>query len=150
MTIPEKIKQRSFKNVYHKLSLILNVSNSRLQDYLKKYLSPEGLTIQQYNILRILRGSRPLGLSTQQIRDRMFDRMSDTSRIVDRLVLKQLVTKDTNKEDHRLVDVRITPLGMDILHRLDGLDDSMIGFWSKLTTEEAETISRLLDKAYTN
>lgn len=148
MTIPEKIQQRNFKSAYHKLSLILTVSNNKLREYLKNYVSAEDLTIQQYNILRILRGSMPDGLSTMQIRERMYDNMSDTSRIVSRLVVKKLVAKKVDKNDNRLVDVRITQKGLNILEKLDGLDDSMTGFWENLTEAEAETISQLLDKAY--
>ena len=82
-------------------------------------MSAEDITLQQYNILRILRGSYPTPLSTQQIRDRMLDKMSDTSRIVDRLIVKGLVQKNISKSDKRLVDVIITEDGRNFLGKMD-------------------------------
>ncbi|GAB3013929.1 MarR family transcriptional regulator [Niabella terrae] len=148
MIIPETIKEHKFKNAYSKLSFILTISNNRLRDYLQNYLSQEDLTIQQYNLLRILRGNFPEALSTNQIQERMFDKKSDTSRLVDRLIDKKLVLKKKNRYDNRLVDVRISAKGLRILEKLDGLDESMARFWGHITKKEAETISRLLDKAY--
>ena len=92
---------------------------------IKNFLSQEDITHQQYNILRILRGSHPKPLSTLQIRERMLDKMSDTSRIVDRLVLKELVEKRICLKDKRLVDVTITEKGLDLLKRLDGAAEEM-------------------------
>ncbi|HEY0039943.1 MAG TPA: MarR family transcriptional regulator, partial [Flavisolibacter sp.] len=82
---------------------------------IKDFVAKEDITHQQYNILRILRGAHPKPLSTLQIRERMLDKMSDTSRIVDRLVLKDLVEKRTCSKDKRLVDVTITEKGQALL-----------------------------------
>ncbi|MCF3110608.1 MarR family transcriptional regulator [Niabella sp. CC-SYL272] len=148
MSIEEKISQRQFKNSYHKLALNLIYTSSSLQYFLKAGFKKEGLTVQQYNILRILRGSFPKPLSTLQIRERMIDKMSDTSRIVDRLVLKGLVTKCTNHIDNRLVDVVITPEGLDKLALLDETEDRIATFFHNVSTEEAEQISAMLDKLH--
>jgi MarR family 2-MHQ and catechol resistance regulon transcriptional repressor len=98
------------------------------------------------NILRILRGSDPKPLSTLTIRDRMLDKMSDTSRIVDRLVLKGYVEKRVCASDKRLVDVIITREGKKILHRIDAKDAAMTGIMSNLKDEELKKLSQLLDK----
>jgi DNA-binding MarR family transcriptional regulator len=109
-------------------------------------LEEEDITPQQFNILRILRGSNPKPLSTLQIRERMLDKMSDTSRIVDRLIAKGLVRKNTCKADRRLVDVAITEKGLKMLERLDRKQDDMDGILSNLTEKEANQLSDLLDK----
>src|SRR5689334_24548849 len=92
---------------------------------IKNFLSKDDITHQQFNILRILRGSHPEPLSTLQIRERMLDKMSDTSRIVDRLVAKGLVKKAICKDDRRLVDIMITEKGKKLLERLDLRQDEM-------------------------
>jgi len=103
------------------------------------------ITAQQFNILRILRGAgQPL--STLQIRQRMLDRMSDTSRIVDRLVKKGLVKKSTCKLDRRLVDVIITDKGKKLLEKIDQYSDQMDAIMKNLTEQEAQTLNELLDK----
>ena len=113
---------------------------------IKNFLSQEDITHQQYNILRILRGSHPKPLSTLQIRERMLDKMSDTSRIVDRLVLKELVEKRICLKDKRLVDVTITEKGLDLLTRLDGAAAEMDAVMDSLTEKEAEELNSLLDR----
>jgi len=121
-------------------------TTSQLESYLKEIFKKEEITLQQYNILRILRGSRPNPLSTMQIRDRMMDKMSDTSRIVDRLLLKKLVTKKATAGDKRLVDVRITKKGLLLLQKLDTIEDNVSVFLANLSEAEANHISDLLDK----
>lgn len=117
---------------------------------IKDFLSREDVTHQQYNILRILRGSHPKPLSTLQIRERMLDKMSDTSRIVDRLVLKELVAKRVCAADKRLVDVTITDKGQALLKRLDEAGHEMDAIVQNLSEEEAEHLSALLDKLRQN
>lgn len=146
MPIEESIKQRQFKHAYHKLALNLMYTNSLLKTYLKDIFKEQDITPQQYNILRILRGSRPHPLSTMQIRERMMDRMSDTSRIVDRLIIKKLVSKKVSAGDNRLVDVTITDKGMQLLQNLDGIEDELTYFLGNLSEAEAEQLSDLLDK----
>lgn len=113
---------------------------------IKDFVAKEDITHQQYNILRILRGSFPKPLSTLQIRERMLDKMSDTSRIVDRLVVKGLVKKTTCPTDKRLVDVLITEKGQVLLSNLDAEFDYVKQIMGYLTQEEAEQLSGLMDK----
>lgn len=111
----------------------------------RRFFEKADLTPQQFNILRILRGAgKPL--STLQIRQRMLDKMSDTSRIVDRLVKKDLVEKVICKTDRRLVDVTISEKGLQLLQMLDNLDEEMDLQLNGLTSEEAKTLNHLLDK----
>lgn len=150
MTIEEGIKQKQFKHSYHKLAVNLMYTTSLLESHLKSLFKKEEITMQQYNILRILRGSRPRPLSTMQIRERMMDKMSDTSRIVDRLLIKKLVTKKISNDDNRLVDVRITDKGMLLLAKLDNVEDSIAAFMKNLSEDDAELISNFLDRIHQN
>ncbi len=145
MSIDKDIKQRSFKSEYQKAIVNLIFTYNWTIEQIKKVLEEGGLTMQQFNILRILRGSET-PLSTLQIRERMLDKMSDTSRIVDRLVLKELVRKTACKADKRLVDVTITPKGLSILEKLDGHEDEMENIIKSLSEAEAKTFNKLLDK----
>lgn len=82
-------------------------------------LEPYGVTLQQYNVLRILRGARPDGLCTLTIVDRMLERTPGITRLIDRLETKQLVVRVRSDEDRRQVWCRITPEGLRLLARLD-------------------------------
>ena len=105
MGIQDDIKQRSFTSSRQKALINVLYTYGWTIEQIKNMLAPADVTHQQYNILRILRGAAPEPLSTAQIRDRMLDKMSDTSRIVDRLILKGLVKKCISAKDKRLVDV---------------------------------------------
>jgi DNA-binding MarR family transcriptional regulator len=113
---------------------------------IKIILAEEDITHQQFNILRILRGSFPTPLSTLQIRERMLDKMSDTSRIVDRLVMKGLAKKTTCAKDKRLVDVMITDKGQKLLKKIDTASDHVEMIMGNLTDKDAALLSNLLDK----
>jgi DNA-binding MarR family transcriptional regulator len=114
-------------------------------EQLKLVLEEEDLTLQQYNILRILRGSET-PLSTLQIRERMLDKMSDTSRIVDRLILKSLALKSINKKDKRLVDVKISAKGKRLLQKLDQSANTIDNVLKNVSETDAKELNRLLDK----
>lgn len=145
MSIENDIHQIKFNNEYHKLSVNLIYTYNWSMERAKKFFEKADLTMQQYNILRILRGAgKPL--STLQIRQRMLDKMSDTSRIVDRLLKKELVEKVICKNDRRLVDVTISAKGTTLLNELDGHTPELISHLTSLSVEEAETVNHLLDK----
>jgi DNA-binding MarR family transcriptional regulator len=116
-----------------------------MNEKMKNLFERENITGQQFNILRILRGAgKPI--STLQIRERMLDNMSDTSRIVDRLVLKSLVKKSLCPGDKRLVDVVITEKGKKLLERMDKYETEMDAIFGKLNETEVKTLNKLLDK----
>ncbi len=145
MGIENDINQRNFKSEYQKAIVNLIYTYNWTTEQLKQIFDQEDLTMQQFNILRILRGSdKPL--STLQIRERMLDKMSDTSRIVDRLVLKGLVKKTTCKADKRLVDVVIADKGKKLLLKLDAYEPQIAAILGSLDESEAATLNHLLDK----
>lgn len=146
MGIENDIKQARFRNEFQKASINLLYTSGWMREKTSGIIEAEGITAQQFNILRILRGSHPSPLSTLQIRERMLDKMSDTSRIVDRLIAKGLVKKNTCKKDRRLVDVNITDKGLKLLERLDARQDEMDKVLENLTEKEAASLNKLLDK----
>ena len=146
MGIDKDINQVKFRNEYQKASINLIYTFGWMTGKSKAILATEDITSQQFNILRILRGSYPQPLSTLQIRERMLDKMSDSSRIVDRLIIKGLVKKGSCKEDRRLVDVMISEKGKKLLERLDARQDDMDNIIGNLTKKEAALLSDLLDK----
>ncbi len=146
MGIEKDIQQAKFRNAHQKAGINLIYTVAWLRDKSKTIFDAEDITSQQFNILRILRGSFPQPLSTLQIRERMLDKMSDTSRIVDRLIVKGLVKKVVCKNDRRLVDVMITDKGKKLLERLDTRQDEIDGILGNLSEKDANILSDLLDK----
>lgn len=145
MGIEKDIQQQVFRNEHQKATVNIIYSANWLNERIKDFLDPEEITSQQYNILRILRGSHH-PMSTLQIRERMLDKMSDTSRIVERLLKKGLVEKKVCPSDKRLVDVIISKKGIALLEKLDKKNSKLDNILQGLTDEEAEILNRLLDK----
>lgn len=145
MGIEQDIQQASFRNEFQKMGINLLFTANWLNEQIGKILSEEGVTQQQYNILRILRGSAT-PLSTLKIRERMLDKMSDTSRIVDRLIAKELVLKNTCEKDKRLVDITLSPKGLELVDQLDQFNDRIDALLKGINESEAATLNQILDK----
>lgn len=145
MSIEDDINQSKFDNGYIKVMLNIIYSSSWITEKLKSTFQKEGITMQQYNILRILRGAHN-PLSTLELRSRMLDKMSDTSRIVDRLVKKDYVKKSVSDLDKRLVDISIKKKGLSLLKKLDNNENLLGEFCKNLSAEEVKLVSLLLDK----
>ena len=145
MGIEKDIQQPNFRNEFQKMGINLLFTANWLNEQIGKMLSDEGVTQQQYNILRILRGSAT-PLSTLKIRERMLDKMSDTSRIVDRLIAKELVLKNTCEKDKRLVDITLSPKGLDLVDQLDQFNDRIDALLKGINESEAKTMNQILDK----
>jgi DNA-binding MarR family transcriptional regulator len=146
MTLENEIQQYRFTGENQKAIINLIYSYHWVTDKLRNILSEDDITLQQYNILRILRGSDPTPMSTLNIRERMLDKMSDTSRIVDRLMRKGLVNKKECPTDKRLVDVSITIAGKQLLEKIDKNESSMTGVVSNLTNADLIMLNHILDK----
>jgi DNA-binding MarR family transcriptional regulator len=145
MGIEKDISQAKFRNEYQKATINLIYTFNWMNERIKIMLDKYDITPQQFNILRILRGAgKPI--STLQIRQRMLDKMSDTSRIVDRLLKKGLVKKVICEGDRRLVDVTISENGLELLDRIDSHQDDMDSVFKNLDEAQAVTLNILLDK----
>jgi DNA-binding MarR family transcriptional regulator len=145
MGLEQDINQTNFRNEYQKATINLIYTYNWMQERMKGIFEKEDITPQQFNILRILRGAgKPI--STLQIRQRMLDKMSDTSRIVDRLVVKALVQKNTCTNDKRLVDVSITGAGKKLLEKMDRYNEEMDAIFNNLSEIEAKSLNQIFDK----
>ena len=146
MSLEDDIRQPSFRNEHQKGIINMIYTCNWIIERQKNFFDQENITLQQFNILRILRGSYPKPISTLQIRERMLDKMSDTSRIVDRLVIKELATKKPSLTDKRLVDIAITSRGIAMLERLDRKNEEMDSLLQALSEREVKILNQLLDK----
>jgi DNA-binding MarR family transcriptional regulator len=117
-----------------------------LVSFQKKLFENHEITNAQFNILRILRGQYPDPVSINILKERMLDKMSDTSRLVERLRMKGLVDRKICKEDRRKSDVKITDKGLELLKNLDYIDDSFQNIFNKINIKEAKDLNNLLDK----
>lgn len=145
MSIEKDINQKKFRNERQKAMINIIYTYNWMTEQSKSIFEKADITAQQFNILRILRGAGT-PLSTLQIRQRMLDKMSDTSRIVDRLIIKGLVKKVVCKTDKRLVDVSITDKGKRVLEKIDRHEDEMDAIAGNLSDTDARTLNKLLDK----
>ena len=145
MGIKRDIQQKKFRNNYIKAMANLLFTNSWMLDQIQRFVKSENVSLQQYNMLRILRGSEA-PLSTLQIRERMMDRMSDAGRIANRLIAKKLVQKKASKKDKRLVEISILPQGLEVLKKLDSRNNEFDKIFKNITKKEAGQLSVLLDK----
>lgn len=146
MAIQDDIKQGKFKSVHNKLIVNLMYTNNWLCNSQHKVLKPYGLTIQQYNVLRILRGQYPKPVRVNDIIERMLDKMSNASRLVDKLLQKELVERTECAIDRRAVDVVITQSGLGLLAQLDKKQTQWEKMFHSLNETESEQLSNLLDK----
>lgn len=146
MSLEADIQQKTFRNEYQKAILnILYTQNylvGRMSEVFKKF----DITRQQYNVLRILRGQFPDPASINLIKERMLEKMSDSSRIVERLRLKGLIQREDGKNDKRAAEISITPAGLDLLKKMQSEVDELDNVLTGLTLEEARELNGLLDK----
>lgn len=148
MSIETDIKQTTpFRTPYHRLMVNLMYTSNWIAASQTKTLKPFGLTLQQYNVLRILRGQYPNPVKVSDITERMLDKMSNASRLIDKLVVKKLVLRTECPSDRRAVDVVITDKGLELLQKLDVYQTEWNDIQrNKLTEEEATYLSQLLDR----
>lgn len=146
MKLEEEIKQSKFRNEKHKLAVNIIFSYSWLMNLQAKLFVKYDITGNQYNILRILRGQHPNPVTVNLLKERMVDKMSDASRLVERLRVKGYVKRDLCPKDRRRVDVSITQKGLDILAEIDKLNDQYDSFFKNLNDDESKAINELLDK----
>lgn len=146
MRIDEEIQSSKFEDNYHKAVINITYTYGWLSNAFRCQFERYNLTQQQFNILRILRGQYPNPATVNLLKERMLDKMSDASRIVDRLVQKGLVSRCTNRTDRRAVDIRISDIGLEILNKMDQEFKTKDILKNNLTEEEAGQLSDLLDK----
>ncbi len=146
MKLEEAIKSNKFSDDKHRATVNLLYSAYWLKHTLSMELKKHGLTPEQHNVLRILKGSHPKELCVKEIASRIVEKSSNVPRIIDRLVAKKLVTRYQSKEDKRETLVGLTTEGINILHIARQLVEDVTDRTVNLTNEEAAMLNALLEK----
>jgi DNA-binding MarR family transcriptional regulator len=146
LKLEEEIQQQKFKSEEQKLMINLVYTTNWLNAKYDVFFKDSDITIQQFNVLRILRGQYPNPCSIKLIKERMLDRMSDASRIVDKLRAKKLLIRKECPNDRRSVDIVISDKGLELLKSLDYIDENSKDIFSSLSPEEVNQLNILLDK----
>jgi DNA-binding MarR family transcriptional regulator len=146
MKLEEELKVSKFRSERQKLHLNIIYTYNWMTSRLQRTFKSHGLTMQQYNILRILRGQNGKPSTIQLLKDRMMDKQPDASRLVDRLEAKELVRRQICKDDRRKMDVFITEKGLRLLDGMQEEVDAFDRYFDTLTENEVEQLNELLDR----
>ncbi|MGZ5244022.1 MAG: MarR family winged helix-turn-helix transcriptional regulator [Bacteroidia bacterium] len=146
MKLEDEIKQAKFKSVYAKLAVNISYTHFWVQDQMRQLLKIHQISLQQFNILRILRGQHPKPATINLLKERMLDKSSDASRLVERLRKKGLIERMVCEEDRRSVNIVITEKGLELLTKLESIDEMHSKIFDALSEEEATQLNNLLDK----
>ena len=144
--LENEIRQEKFRNEYQKLMINLIYTGNWLSSSHSRQLKPYGLSVQQYNILRILRGQHPEPAKVNILQERMLDKMSNASRLVEKLRQKGLLERRECMSDRRAVDVVITQKGLALLDELDNVVIEMESILHAINEEEACKLNSFLDQ----
>jgi len=146
MKINDSIKQVEFENPQTKAWVNLMFTYHQMMDKTRQVFKQFGLTQQQYNVLRILKGKNNEPATCGEVKRVMLDKNPDLSRLCDRLVAKGLIYRETNETNRREVELTITDNGLDLLHAISVPLKETTQLHNSLTDQEAEQLSDLLDK----
>lgn len=145
MKIQDEIKS-NFSNEYHKARVNIHFTHNYLSEQLIEIIKPFDLSPTQFNVLRILRGQYPAASSIGLLKERMLDKNSDISRVIDRMLTKKLVVRKECKQDRRQKDIQISQLGLDYLTKIDSHEKELDQKMKHLSLEEVNQLNNLLDK----
>jgi DNA-binding MarR family transcriptional regulator len=146
MALEDDIRQERFDNEFHKTAVNILFTSSWLYNLNALRLKPHGITPEQYNVLRILRGSHPKALMLADITCRMIDKSSNATRLVEKLRQKGLVSRTVCEKNRRQVDIHITPKGLRVLEAIDKESKGWTGTLKNVSKAEAVELNRILDK----
>jgi len=146
MKLEEEIKQKKFRSEKHKAIINLMYTGSWVYSINKSILKNYNISPEQYNVLRILRGQYPEPSTVMLLNERMLDKMSNVSRIVEKLRTKHLLIRKECPHDRRQVDITITEEGLSLLKKIDRQTNITDEALENLTEEEAAVLNELLDK----
>src|SRR6218665_1190517 len=151
MTIEEVIKSTVKMDNAKKVILNIMYTQNVVQDHFNELIKPYDLSGEQYNVLRILRGQKGKPANMCVIQEQMLAKTSNTTRLVDKLLLKEFVTRNVCPDNRRKIEVLITQKGLDVLKELDPkVDEHEKTFADNLKPEELVFLNQLLEKFRTN
>lgn len=146
MELEKAIQQKKFQNEHHKAVINIIYTANWINLINAQALKPFGITLPQFNVLRILRGQYPKPATVSLIQERMLDKNSNASRLVDKLILKALVNRKECPNDRRQVEILITKKGLELLSELDKQMNKASKRFSNISEKEAQIINAILDK----
>jgi DNA-binding MarR family transcriptional regulator len=146
MSLEEDIRQEHFQSDHQKAAINILFTGSWLYNINAGYLKKFGITPEQFNVLRILRGSYPKPMMLAEITERMIDRSSNCTRLVEKLRQKELVSREICENNRRQVDISITDKGLQTLKKIDLKIPSWIETMNKISKAEVNELNRILDK----
>lgn len=146
MKLEEEISQSKFKNEHHKLGVNIIYTANWLGHHHYRNCKEFDITPEQFNILRILRGQYPNPATVNLLIERMLNKMSNASRLVEKLRKKGLVERKTCKDDRRACDVLITKKGLELLKKLDKVEKDWINLFSHIPELQAKKVNEILDE----
>ena len=146
MKIEDEIKQVQFPSALSKAILNILLTADRISSATNTTLKPFGISKEQYNVLRILRGQYPKPSPLQRISERMISQSSNATRLVEKLRTRGLVGRNPCAANRRKVDILITQQGMDLLDAIEPHLKATGNWEGNITEEEAEELNRILDK----
>jgi DNA-binding MarR family transcriptional regulator len=144
--IEDEIKQSKFRSEGQKLIINLIYTYNQLSGQMATMLQPHGLTMQQYNILRILKGQYPNPSTNNLVKERMLDRNSDVTRLIDRMIRNGLVTRTSCEKDRRRVDILITQQGLDVLDAIQAQETDLDVIAHRLPEDQQRAMNDMLDR----
>ena len=146
MSLEQDIKQEKFTNEFEKVAVNILFTASWLYNANASRLKPHAITPEQYNVLRILRGSHPKALMLADVTCRMIDKSSNATRLVEKLRQKGLLKREICENNRRQVDISITEKGLSILKKIDAEAEIWMETLKTITKTEAQDLNRILDK----
>ncbi|MEO7988078.1 MAG: MarR family transcriptional regulator [Chryseolinea sp.] len=146
MSLENDIKQEKFATEYQKATINIMFTSGWLYNRNASHLKPHGITPEQFNVLRILRGSHPKKMMLSDITSRMIDKSSNCTRLVEKLRIKGLVSREICENNRRQVDIGITPKGLSLLSKIDKDSEQLLEFTKTISQTEAKELNRILDK----
>ncbi|MGD1844748.1 MAG: MarR family winged helix-turn-helix transcriptional regulator [Salibacteraceae bacterium] len=146
MRLEDELKMKQFSHPFQKAMLNIGFTGNWIRQKIRPTMEGFGLTAQQYNVLRILRGRHPEAAFPGEVKAVMIDKTPDLTRLIDRLLKKELVTRNTCAENRRKVALHITKKGLLLLEEMEPVLKAKMKDLQKITDEEAEMLSALLDK----
>ncbi|MEO1050594.1 MAG: MarR family transcriptional regulator [Bacteroidota bacterium] len=146
MNIEEEIQIKDFKDSHRRMIVNLMFTGNYVHNMVSKYIKPFGISLEQHNVLGILRGQYPSPTMFTTIQSRMYNRNSNVTRLVDKLVDLGYATRELNPNHRRKMDICITEKGLSLLTEIDKAMPDLYAEFHSLSAQEADTVSQLLDK----
>ena len=149
MQLEEEIKQTAFKNPFHKAVLNIKFTANWLAGTILPIFKKYGISEEQFNVLRILKGQYPNPSPLQLITERMLNPMSNATRLVEKLRINGYVTREICPENRRRVNILITEEGLALLEKVSPEVDEVLDQQNRLTAQEVDMLNCILDKLHT-